>query len=140
LERLQLGTSTDTLFRNLILPSTKAALDLSKDDPETAVAELEQTREYDHSPFTDISPAYTRGNAFLELKQFGKAEKEFQSMIPADLAGSNTLDVSLSILKLGRTHQLDGHTREAERNFQVLRQRWQDADKDFPPLLELERY
>jgi eukaryotic-like serine/threonine-protein kinase len=140
IESLRREHPQDTVLNFMILPLAEASISLRQRDPRAAIAALNPARPYDDSSLVDISPAYYRGLAYLEDKQWANAKSQFQHIIATGPAQITSLDAALATLQLGRTHQLSGDTKDAGLAYSKVRAFWKNAEPDFPPLMELNRY
>jgi hypothetical protein len=123
----------DTIINRIILPQSRAALDLAAHDPNGAVRELEGSQAFDL-----ISPgAYLQGLAYLELHDGANAECAFQRAIRyrgAALMGG-AQDYGQAQLGLARAYVLSGDKSSAKKAYEALFLDWKNADTDLPQLL-----
>ncbi len=130
----------DTILNFAVLPSTYAAIQLHKNDPRGAIQFLEKTRPYDNCDNLELSPAYYRGLAYLQSKQFPQAIREFRQVLAHRVLEPNSLYVLLAQLQLGRALQLSGDRAGAAQAYAELEQLWKNADTSFPPLQWVHSY
>jgi eukaryotic-like serine/threonine-protein kinase len=140
IEALRREHPQDTILNFMILPLAEASISLGQHDPRAAIAALDPARPYDDSTVPDISPAYYRGLAYLEDKQWANAKSQFQHILATGPAQITSLDAALATLQLGRTYQLSGDTKDASLAYSQVREFWKNAGPDFPPLMDLNRY
>jgi len=121
----------DSLLNNLVLPTTRAIVELQRKNPTRAIALLESAKPYGVSDFGSI---YVRGEAYLQERDGAKAAAEFQKIL--DHRGVSPLDVAypLARLGLGRALALQGQTAQARTTYQDFLAFWKDADPDLPVL------
>ena len=121
----------DSLLNNLVLPTTRAVVELLRKNPARAIALLESAKPYGVS---DFGPIYVRGEAYLQAHDGANAAAEFQKIL--DHRGVSPLDVAypLARLGLGRALALQGQTAQARTAYQDFLAYWKDADPDIPIL------
>jgi serine/threonine protein kinase/Flp pilus assembly protein TadD len=121
----------DSLLNNLVLPTTRAIVELERKNPTRAIALLESAKPYEVSDFGSL---YIRGEAYLQTHDGANAAAEFQKIL--DHRGVSPLDVAypLARLGLGRSLALEGQTAKARTTYQDFLAFWKDADPDIPVL------
>ncbi len=121
----------DTLLNNVVIPTTRAIMELQRKNPTRAIALLEAAKPYGVSDFGSI---YVRGAAYLQAHDGAEAAAEFQKIL--DHRGVSPLDVAypLARLGLGRALALEGQTAKARTAYQDFLAFWKDADPDVPVL------
>jgi DNA-binding winged helix-turn-helix (wHTH) protein/tetratricopeptide (TPR) repeat protein len=130
----------DDLVNSAMLPTARAAVDLQKANPASALDDL-GSRLFDFCICTQKAPGYYRGLAYLQNKQPALAIREFQQVLDHKaLTPSFSIYVVLSQLELGHAYQLMGDARNASTAYLKLEQTWKDADPGFPPLQRLRQY
>jgi eukaryotic-like serine/threonine-protein kinase len=125
-----------TLLRGLTIPTVSALCALRENNAAQAVSILEAARPYDFSanPTSGHWSSYTRGMAYLQMKEGGKAAMEFQKIIDhRGIAVFSHLH-PLSRLNLARAYVLQGETAKARTAYQDFLAAWKDADPDVPVL------
>jgi predicted Zn-dependent protease len=128
-----------TLLNVYWLPSTRAAIQLSHNNPDKAVQELEGTSRFelgdvmggDGVPFL---PVYLRGQAFLALRQGREAAAEFQKYIDHPGVVMNNPIGAVARVGLARAYSMQGETVKARAAYEDFFSLWQDADPDVPIL------
>jgi tetratricopeptide (TPR) repeat protein len=123
-----------TLTNRVMLPVASAALSLSRGDPGRALEDLEPARPYDHALVSEFWPAYLRGQAYLALKDGGRAAVEFQSILDHRGEAPASPLYPLAHSGLARAAVLIGdreRARAARHRFLAL---WAAADPDLPIL------
>ena len=118
------------LTTRLMLPVTAAATAIRDGKPARGLELLEPVRPFDHSPVAEFWPAYSRGEALLQLKRGGEAATEFRSII--DHRG----ELPDSPLGVARAAVLAGDRPQARDAYQAFFIWWKDADADLRPLKE----
>jgi serine/threonine protein kinase/tetratricopeptide (TPR) repeat protein len=121
----------DSLLNNLVLPTTRAIVELQRKNPTRAIALLESAKPYGVSDFGSI---YIRGAAYLQAHNGAQAAAEFQKIL--DHRGVSPLDVAYPLARLGlaRALALEGQTAKARAAYQDFLAFWKDADPDIPVL------
>jgi eukaryotic-like serine/threonine-protein kinase len=111
---------------------------LQQNKPTETITALEPLTKYElgSGPGTPaLWPIYVRGQAFLRLKDGGKAVAEFQKII--DHRGVAPLSElhPLARLNLARAFLLQKDTAKARLTYQDFFAAWKDADPDIPVLV-----
>jgi eukaryotic-like serine/threonine-protein kinase len=128
----------DTLLNQVELPEARALISLERNQPAQAVAALDSAKPYELGAHRrvvgDFSAIHIRGEAFLHLRDGGKAATEYQKIL--DHRGVNPTSplCSLAHLGLGRAYALQGDTAKAKGAYQDFFSIWKDADADVPIL------
>jgi DNA-binding winged helix-turn-helix (wHTH) protein/tetratricopeptide (TPR) repeat protein len=130
----------DTILNSAMLATVDAAIQLQIHDPKAAIRSLEKTRPLDYCSEMELAPAYYRGLAYLQDKQFKRAAEEFQKVIAHRALADFPVYVTLSQLELGRAFQLVGNKSNAARAYSEVDKVWKDAEPGFPPLVQLRTY
>jgi hypothetical protein len=113
---------------------------MGKDDVGSAIRELEHARPYDFCSDMELAPAYYRGLAYMQNKQWPQAIAEFKRVTSQRTSLPGSPYLALSQLELGRTWQLSGNTIEARHAYEAVAEIWKSADPDFKPLQHLNKY
>jgi len=130
----------DTMLNSAMLATVDAAIQLQIHEPKAAILALEKTRPLDYCSEMKLAPAYYRGLAYLQDKQFKQAAEEFQQVIAHRTLADLPVYVSLSQLELGRAFQLLGDKSNAAKAYGEADKVWKDAEPGFPPVVELRTY
>ena len=130
----------DTILNTTVLASVRSSIQLQKRDSAAAIQSLESARPYDSNFFMGLSPAYYRGLAYLQDRQWREASNEFQSVVNRRAIDPDSLYVALSRLELGHALQLSGDRDNAARSYSEVESVWRDAEPAFPPLQKLRVY
>jgi predicted Zn-dependent protease len=121
-----------TIWNAVRLPSIRAAVELSRNQPDKAVELLQSAKPYEQAyPYA----VYLRGLAYLRARRSAEAAAEFQKIL--DHKGANWGPYyPLSYVGLARAAALAGDTTRARKAYQDFLALWKDADPDIPILLE----
>ena len=121
------------------LPETRAAIEISRNDPAKAVEILEATRILERGFGIPGRVTYLRGVAYLRQNAGTEAMNEFQKIL--DRRGQ--FDISplfpLAHLGLARAAAIAGDTAKSRRGYQDFFALWKDADADIPILIEAKK-
>ncbi len=79
-------------------------------------------------------PMYVRGEAYLRLRNGGKAATEYQKILDHHGIAPNSPLYTLARLGLGRAYALQGDSAKAKEAFQDFFAKWKEADPDVPIL------
>jgi eukaryotic-like serine/threonine-protein kinase len=131
----------NTTIQTYWLPTIRATLELSHNNPSKTVDLLQSVTPYEVGlpyPFfsATLYPAYVRGQAYLQLHQGEQAAAEFQKLIDHRTAVVNFPLGALARLQLGRARALAGDKEKARAAYQEFFALWKDADADVPVLKE----
>jgi hypothetical protein len=129
----------DTLLDFYWLPTIRAAMQLSRNNPAKAVQELEVTSRFElgdvmYSETAPLFPVYLRGQAFLALHQGREAAAEFQKYIDHPGIVMNYPLGALARVGLARAYAVQDDPVKARASYQDFFSLWKDADPDVPIL------
>jgi DNA-binding winged helix-turn-helix (wHTH) protein/tetratricopeptide (TPR) repeat protein len=110
----------DTGLESVTLPTIGALLELAKGDADGAVRLLEPVRPYDLGTDSQLVTIWYRGRAFLALRRFGEAEKEFQRLLSARLVNPNSPYLALARLGVAEARQGTGDRAAARAGFEAF--------------------
>lgn len=118
------------------IPMILANIEVHKGNSVKAVQLLGQAIPYDFAEFTDLSPIYVRGQAYLHLGSGAEAAAEFQKIL--DHPGINVLFPrhQLALLGLARSYALMHDTAEARKAYESFFAKWSEADRNIPILVQ----
>jgi tetratricopeptide (TPR) repeat protein len=125
---------SDTLAKLFVLPTTRAAVELNRNNPGKAVEILQPVVPYDLANLKRVLSAYERGRAYLLLHQGNEATAEFQKVLGHPGVVLNSVDGALAHLQLGRAYALAGDAAKGRAAYQDFFALWKDADPDIPIL------
>ncbi len=139
IEELAREFPSDTLLNSVWLPIAKATNQIRANQPGQAVDTLEVAAPYEFgSPPNGAVywPMYVRGEAYLHLRNGGKAATEYQKILDRRGIAPNSPLYPLARLGLGRALALQGNKAKAKEAYQDFFATWKDADPDVPVLKE----
>jgi eukaryotic-like serine/threonine-protein kinase len=128
----------DTILIAVSLPLIRSNIELERGNATQAIEILRSSQAYElgfgflHYP--PFMPTYTRGQAYLKLRDGSSAAAEFRKIL-----GHSGLDplspiYPLARLGMGRAAQLTGDVVAAKSAYQDFFAAWKDADPDLPIL------
>jgi eukaryotic-like serine/threonine-protein kinase len=123
---------TGTFVQRLSVPSILALIEMQRGNPARAVELLQPSMPYELGETAGLTPAYERGEAYLQMREGKKAAEEFQKIV--DHRGIDPFDFPLANLGLARAYTLQGDTAKARVKYQDFFSLWKDADPDVPIL------
>jgi serine/threonine protein kinase/tetratricopeptide (TPR) repeat protein len=112
---------------------------MAQNQPAEAIAALEGARPYEYGTGPNgigYDPIYSRGIAYLRLKDGAKAAAEFQRILDHQGVAATSEQYCLAQLNLGRTYVLSGDNAKAKKAYQDFFALWKDADPDVPVLIQ----
>jgi eukaryotic-like serine/threonine-protein kinase len=132
----------DTVVKFNYLPTVRAQLALSRNDPVNAIEALkiavpfELGQPGDSSFAPSLYPVFVRGEAYLSAGRGQEAAAEFQKLLDYPGVVVNETIGVLARLGLARAHVLQGDTAKARPAYDEFLALWKDADADIPILRE----
>jgi eukaryotic-like serine/threonine-protein kinase len=123
-----------TIVRSYYLPTVRAQVALSRDDPSTAIEILQAAAPYELSGSGALYPVYVRGEAYLAAHRGNEAASEFQKIRDHRGIVVNYPIGVLAHLGLGRAYALSGDKTKAKAAYQDFLMIWKGADPDVPIL------
>jgi TolA-binding protein len=126
-----------SLLQKYWLPTIRASIELSHQNPLKAVALLQSTSyELSNAPSLagNLYPAYVRGQAYLGTHQGKEAAAEFQKFLDYRGVALNSPLAALARLGLGRSYALQGDRARSASAYKDFLNLWKDADPDIPIL------
>ncbi len=122
----------NTIWNAVHLPSIRAAIELSNNQPAKAIELLQSAAPYERA-YPDA--VYLRGLSYLRLRKGVEAAAEFQKIL--DHKGANWgIYYPLSYVGLARAAAFTGDSARARKAYQDFLALWKDADTDIPILKE----
>jgi hypothetical protein len=122
----------NTLRVKVDVPTILAVVEIRRGNPARAVELLQAALPYELGEYAGLTPAYVRGEAYLQMHEGGKAGEEFQKI--GDHRGSDAFDYALANLGLARAYALQKDPSKARSKYQDFFSLWKDADSDIPIL------
>ena len=129
----------DTLLRSYWLPSVQAAIAISRKEPDRAIEYLQAAAPYEFGgappPFSagaTLYPAYLRGLAYLDNRDWSHASGEFQKIVDHRGLVWNSPLAAMVWLQLGRAHAGAGDRADALAAYAKFLDLWRDADTANP--------
>ena len=123
-----------TIVQSYDVPTIRAQLALSHDDPSTAIEILQAAVPYELSGSGALYPVYVRGEAYLAAYKGNEAAAEFQKIHDHSGIVVNAPIGALAHLGLGRAYAVSGDKTKAKSAYQDFLTIWKDADPDIPIL------
>jgi eukaryotic-like serine/threonine-protein kinase len=123
-----------TIVQSYYLPTVRAQVALSRDDPSRAIEILQAAAPYELSGSGALYPVYVRGEAYLAARRGIEAAAEFQKILDHRGIVANAPVGALAHLGLGRAYTLSGDKTKAKAAYQDFLTLWKDADPDIPTL------
>jgi serine/threonine protein kinase/Tfp pilus assembly protein PilF len=121
----------DTLLHARTIPNIRAAIELTRNNPQKAIDLLNAATPYERREI--ISP-YLRGMAYLREGAAAEAAAEFQKIIDRRAISQFSILHPLAYLGLARAAALSGDTAKSREMYQKFFDLWKDADPDIPIL------
>jgi tetratricopeptide (TPR) repeat protein len=126
---------SDTMANGYDLPTIRATLAIHSNNPAKAVELLQPVIPYDFGSTRGMSSTYTRGNAYLALRNGSEAAAEFQKIVDHPGVVMNAITGALAKLGLARAYALEGDSAKARVAYQDFFALWKDADPNVPILV-----
>jgi serine/threonine protein kinase/predicted Zn-dependent protease len=133
-DNLAIRFPEDTLVQLNFLPTLRAQISLTRNDPSSAIEALQVAASYELSAFGSCYPVYIRGQAYLSAYQGREAATEFQKILDHRGIVVNQPIGALAHLQLGRAYAMQGDIAKAKAAYQDFLNLWKDADPDIPIL------
>jgi tetratricopeptide (TPR) repeat protein len=124
----------DNLLNHYWLPSIRAAIEISRNDPGKAIEILQTAAPVELGNAGPLYPVHLRAEAFLGRHQGKEAAAEFQKILDHRSVVLNSIIAALAHLGLGRAYAIQGETAKAQAAYQDFFTLWKDADPDLPML------
>jgi tetratricopeptide (TPR) repeat protein len=116
------------------LPTITATAELQRGNASKAIDLLTEAEPYDLSEFSNLSPIYIRGQAYLRLHSSKEAEAEFRKLLGH--TGINALSPRHALARLGlaRAFAVGGDVPRARKAYEDFLAYWSEADPELPIL------
>lgn len=118
------------------IPTVLAAAALEDGNPKKALELLEQAKPYDLSEFSNLAPAYIRGQAYLRSRSGSAAATEFQKLLDHEGINAASPRHPLAELGLARSYAMQGDSAKASAAYKHFLAIWSEADLNIPILRE----
>src|SRR4029077_18114599 len=115
-----------TLTVHVALPVTAALLAIERGEPARGVEQLESVRRYDHAPSLEFWSLYTRGLAYLRLKDRRAAAVEFKNIVDHQSEVPAAMLYPLARLGLARAAAMVNDTETARKAYEGVLAVWKD--------------
>lgn len=122
----------DTIVQSIYVPTIRAAVALANKQPQKALNFLAETDPLGQGIL--LYPAFLRGKAYLALRQGQLAAAELHTVTDRPGLVTNDPLLCMTQILLARANLLNGDIQSARRALDAVRERWHDADSDFPAL------
>jgi eukaryotic-like serine/threonine-protein kinase len=133
--RAQQRYPESTLVRDVLVPSTRAAIALRQARPNDAIQALEAATPAELGTIAGLVPLYLRGEAYLQRGSFDAAVQQYERILQHRGVDPFAPVVPLAHLGMARAKarmaDADGSRHAYEELFRI----WDGADADFAPLL-----
>lgn len=118
----------DTWIQNALLPTARAAVAISHNDPNRALEILQQVAPYEFGLRSGFLPTYLSGLAYLSASRSKEAAAEFQRIL--DHRGADPVSplYFLSYLQIARAYALAGDPDASRKAYQSFLNAWTNAD------------
>ena len=116
-------------------PTIRAEIEVSRNNPDKAVALLQTATPYElggGGPVGGLYPAFVRGQALLKAHKGSQAAAELRKLTDHQGVVINLPLGALARLYLGRAYALDGDSAKAKVAYQDFFSLWKEADPDIP--------
>jgi len=121
------------------LPSIRAAIELSRQNPAGAIDALKEAAPYElgmAGPQPELGamlyPVFLRGEAYLALHQGAAAAAEFEKCLQHKGLAINSVLAGLAPLELAEAHAMQGDAKDSRAAYAAFFTSWQGADPDIP--------
>jgi tetratricopeptide (TPR) repeat protein len=127
----------DTLVQSIVLPTVRAQIELTRQNPQRSIDFLHAATPYELAPHSFggcVYPVYVRGQAYLAAKQAAAAEVEFKKILSHPGLVESCETGTLARLQLARAYALQNDPVKAKAAYKDFLTLWKDADPDIPIL------
>jgi len=134
---LQHDFPDNQFIKSVSIPEAVALQQLAKNQLPEAIATLEAVRPYEFGTgprAAGVFPVFTRGEAYLKMRDGAKAAAEFQRVLDHRGAAGFAVEYPLARLNLARAYVMQGDSAKARTAYQDFFALWKDADADIPVL------
>lgn len=125
----------DTVVNSVVIPMSRAALELRSNRVAEALALCESLKQFDMGFLAGTGTVFLRGEAYLRQDKGAEASQEFEKITKNRGVDSFAVERPLAHLALARAALLTGDTTRARKEYQDFLALWKDADPDLPILI-----
>jgi tetratricopeptide (TPR) repeat protein len=129
LRQLETDHGEEYVWKYDTLPEIRAALLLSRHQPQAALTALEPARQFDAVSF---GPGYLRGRAYLDLGRPALAGAEFKKITSRIYADTLSPLYPLAGLQLARCYSADNDPGKSRAEYERFLASWSNSDPDIP--------
>jgi len=137
MDKLNRDSPQDTLIQSVVLPTVRARLELSRNNPSRAIELLELARPYELTVAVlggCLDSVYVRGEAYQSSQQGAAAAAEFQRILDHRGIVGACETGALAYLGAARAYALQGDTGKAKVAYEGFLELWKSADSNIPIL------
>src|SRR5215510_11403250 len=124
-----------TIINSILAPMVRAAIELSRNQPERALEQLEIVAPYELGFVAALAPVYLRAQAYSISGSLSQAISEYQRII--EHRGSDPFSpfYPAALVGLARAHFRTGNIAASIDFYEQFLSNWSDADSDAPILI-----
>jgi tetratricopeptide (TPR) repeat protein len=126
------GSLAAAIFKS----SDEALIEIQRGNPARAIDLLGAAEPHELSYGSALLPVYSRGLAYLQLKEASAAAAEFQKVLDHRGAALLSIFYPLSYLQQARAFAMAGDTRKSRQAYEAFLKLGKDVDADVPVLIE----
>lgn len=139
LDELQKRYPKDTITIAIMVPMTRAALEMNRGNDAKAIELLQSASRFELGAVVGFLMTYLRGQLYLRQKSGKEAAVEFQKILDHRGIDPTSPLYPLAHLGLARAAALSGDTAKTRQEYQDFLALWKDADADLPILIEAKK-
>ena len=128
-----------TIIKSILAPMVRAAIELSRDEPERALEQLAIIAPYELGFVTALGPVYFRAQAYSMLGSLPHAITEYLRIIQHRGSDPFSAFYPAALVGLARIHAKAGNTAASLDYYNQFVTNWKNADADTPILIEAQR-
>jgi serine/threonine protein kinase/tetratricopeptide (TPR) repeat protein len=134
LDELQKRFPKDTATVGVLVPMTRAAIEMNRGNTTQAIEILRPAGRFELGNVAGFWLTYVRGEIYLRQKAGNEAAADFQKILDHRGIEPTSPLYPLAHLGLARASVLSGDTAKARKEYQDFLALWKDADADLPIL------
>jgi eukaryotic-like serine/threonine-protein kinase len=123
-----------TVVRYVLEPTVTAAIALSRQRPDEALAALEKAVPTERGNLAGLVPTFLRGEAYRAKGDSASARRQYQKVLDWRGADPFAPVVPLAHLGIARAWAADGDVAKSRQTYEELFKIWVKADPSLPPL------